>query len=396
MSSIKHYKQKGAVARSLFLVIMTLLVTVLLIWLLVATKPEPEANLQTPRPVVVELYQVEKRSIQPYEEVTGRLYPGKIAQIRFEVSGQVKQRLVKPGSAVEAKQVLLTLAAEDYRDDLQQKEAEFAIERQSAKRDRSLLSHAKNNLALQQEEEQRLQQLLGRNLIAQSQLDAVRQLVFDLKAEVTRLEFAVETASARIKMKQAQRNMARRNLDRTQLVAPFTGIVNEIMLEEGDFVDANQIALSLVDNSTHELKLDVRGELVAALQLEQAIQVNFAGQWLTGNVVALQTDPDVDTNTHQVRIQIQHEDLQAGMLASAKIPLVKREDARLVPVSSVATSQANYFVYIYQDGVIHKSPVKVGKRVGNEYIILAGLSVGQKIVARDVVSLANQQSVIVE
>jgi RND family efflux transporter MFP subunit len=396
MSSIKHYKQKGAVARPLFIVIITLAITALLIWLLLTTKPQPQANLQSASPVVVELYEVEKRSIQPFEEVTGRLHPGKTAQIHFEVAGQVKQRLVKPGSSVKAQQVLIELYDDDYRDELKQKESELAIETRSASRDQSLLSHARSNLALQQQEEQRLQQLVGRNLIAQSQLDGVRQQVFELQSEVTRLEFLVETANARINMKKAQRNMARRNLDRCKLEAPFAGIVNEIMIDEGDFVEVNQVSLSLVDISVHELKLDVRGELVAALQLGQEIPVKFQGMWLNGNVVALQTDPNADTNTHQVRVRLSHADLQAGMLASAKIPLIKKENALLVPVSSVATLQASYYVYVFADGVIHKTPVTIGKRVGDEYIILSGISAGQKIVARDVISLLDRQSVIVE
>lgn len=396
MSSIKHYKQKGVVARPLLMVIITLAITALVIWSLIVTKPQPQANLQSARPVVVELYEVENRSIQPFEEVTGRLHPAKTAQIRFEVTGQVKQRLVNPGALVKAGQVLIKLSADDYHDQLQQDKAELVIETRTALRDQSLLNHAKSNLALQQAEEQRLHQLVGRNLIAQSQLDGVRQQVFDLKAEVTRLEFLVETAGARINMRKAQRDMAKRKLDRTQLVAPFAGIVNKMMVDEGDFVELNQVSVSLVDNSVHELKLDVRGELVAALQLGQQIQVNFQGQWLTGNVVALQTDPDADTNTHQVRVQMEHTDLQAGMLAIAKIPLLTRDNAIMVPVSSVATLQASYFVYVFADGVIYKTPVQVGKRVADEYVILAGISAGQKIIARDVVSLADKQAVIIE
>lgn len=396
MSSIKHYKQKGAVARSLLAVIITLMVTVLIIWLLQITRPQPQANLQSAKPVIVELYKVEKQSIQPIEEVTGRLHPVKTAQIRFEVAGQVKERLVKPGSSVKVNQVLLLLHEGDYRDQLEQDEADVTIKKRSALRDKKLLEHAKSNLALQQEEEQRLHKLVERNLIAQSQLDGVRQQVFDLKAEVTQLEFSVETASARINMQKAQRNMAKRNVERTQLVAPFAGIVNEIMVEEGDFVELNQVAVSLVDNSAHELNLDMRGELVAALDLDQEISVRFNGQWIAGTVVALQTDPDANTNTHQVRVQLQHEDLHAGMLAIAKIPLVKRDNVILVPVSSVATLQGSYFVYVYEKGLIHKTLVELGKRVVDQYVILAGLSAGQTVIARDVVSLRDQQSVLAE
>lgn len=59
VNSIKHYKQKGAVVRSLFIVMITAALT----WLLVATKPQPQANLQSVKLVIIEVMQVEKRSI---------------------------------------------------------------------------------------------------------------------------------------------------------------------------------------------------------------------------------------------------------------------------------------------------------------------------------------------
>ena len=396
MNSIKHYSQKGAVARPFIIVVIIAAITIAIIWLLHLTKPQPQANLQTPIPVNVQLIDVQQRNVQPFEEVTGRLQPFRSAQIRFEVAGQVNNKLVQAGTLVNEGAILLQLGVADYRDQLRQSESELVIEKETVVRDKQLLAYAQENLALQKEELQRLEKLVGRKLIAQSQVDSTRQLVFDLQAEVSRLEFSVATANARVSMQASQRDMAQRNFDRTSLRAPFTGVVNDIFVEEGDYVDVNQTALSLVDVSAYELRLDIRGELAANLALQQSIQVQFDERTLDGEIISLQTDPDPNTNTHEIKIKIQGDSLQAGRLAVAVIPLSLQQDALVIPVSSVASLQGRYFVYVYDEGKIHKTIVKLSRRVDDNYMVLSGLNVGDKIVARDVLSLADEQLVVTE
>lgn len=396
MKIIKHYTQKGAVSGLLLTIAAIVVITMVIIWLLLWTKPQPQAKLVAPVPVKVVTVSVASRAIHPFEDVTGRLQPVKTAQIRFEVAGQVRIRAVEPGKKVVAETLLLQLQDEDYRDQLLQAEAELLIEQKGAARDKDLLYYARTNLQLQQQEEARLQSLVEKNLIAQSQLDTTRQRVFDLQAEVARLEFSVSTASARIRTKQSRRDIAKRNLSRTSLRAPFAGIVNEVMVEEGDYVNANQAAVSVVDTSEFDLQLDVRGELLASLKLNQAIMVQVNQKSLQGVVVALQPDPDMNTNTHQIRVRIAGDELLAGALAVATIPIIAQAEAMVIPVSAVLNIRGKEFVFSLQDERLKKIPVKLGRRLQNEYVVLSGLVPGQKIIARDVTSLSDEQLVTFE
>ena len=396
MKSIKHYTQKGTVSRSLLTMTAIVVITLLIIWLLLWTKPQPEAKLAAPVPVKVVTVYVESREIQPYEEVTGRLQPIKTAQIRVEVAGQVREKLVEPGTKVEVDAVLLQLQDEDYRDQLIQAESELQIERKGVARDKDLLRFARTNLELQQKEEVRLQKLVERNLIAQSNLDSTRQRVFDLQAEVARLEFSVATAKARVGTKKSSRDMAKRNLARTTLRAPFAGWVNDVLVEEGDYVNVNQAAVSVVDTSQFDLQLDVRGELLTGLQLNQTVQVKVSGKIISGVVVALQPDPDVNTNTHQIRIRIQGDQIQAGMLAIATIPIASQSEAMVIPASAVISLRGKPYVFVIQENQLVKTAIELGRRVKGDYVVLAGLSTGQKIIARDVTSLSDGQTVVTE
>lgn len=373
-----------------------MVITIVIVWLLWVTKPQPQAKLVAPVPVTVVTIEAEARAIHPFEEVTGRLQPVKTAQIRFEVAGQVDARLVEPGTEVAANMVLLKLQDEDYRDQLLQADAELLIEQKGASRDKSLLDYARTNLELQQQEEARLESLVAKNLIAQSQLDTTRQRVFDLQAEVARLEFSVSTADARIRTKKSRRDIAKRNLDRTILRAPFDGLVNEVMVDEGDYVNVNQAAISVVDTRKFDLQLDVRGELITSLRLNQKIKVQVGNNSIQGELVALQPDPDINTNTHQIRVRIDGDALQAGMLAVATLPLTKQADAVVIPVSAVLNVRGKTYVFIIQNDRLKKIAVQLGKRFKNDYVVLAGVAPGQKIIARDVTSLTDGQAVISE
>lgn len=393
---IKHKQQKGAVLPIVTAITSIAVITIIIVWLLLWTKPQPQAQLEQLAPVKVALVEVEKRLVHPREIITGRLQPIKTAQVRFEVSGKVIARNVEPGNVVNTSSVLIKLDAFDYHDQLQQMAAELTIERKGVGRDKELLKLAQNNLQLQQQEEKRLQSLVARNLIAQSQLDSTRQRVFDLQAEVARLEYSVATSNARVQMKKAQHDLAKRNLTRTTLMAPFNGIVNEVFVDEGDYVNANDIALTLADVSQFDVQLDIRGEVITGLELNQQVEVKVNGIELLGSIVALQLDPDVNTNTHQVRVRISSDNIQSGMLATVYMPLAAQAESLLIPISAVLNQFGSSYVYTIDNKTINKTPVQLGRRISNEVVVSAGLKVGQMIVARDVNSLADKQQVTTE
>lgn len=393
---IKHNQQKGAVLPRVLVIAAITLITILIIWLLLWTKPQPQAKLEQLVPVTVAVVEVENRTVQPFEEVTGRMQPIKTVQLRFEVEGKVVTRKVEPGTKVMAGNELMNLEDEDYNDRLQQVTSELVIEQKGVGRDKDLLSYARSNLELQQQEEQRLNRLVGKNLIAQSQLDTTRQRVFDQQAEVARLEYSVATNNARVRMKKAQRDIAKRNSSRTTMYAPFAGEVNEVFVNEGDYVTANQAALTLVDISEFDVQLDIRGEVITSLALDQEVNVKINGNMGVGRIVALQPDPDVNTNTHQMRVRVASENAQSGLLAVVTMPLSAQIEALLIPVSSVSNIHGRSYVYIIEESVVKKVPVKLGRRIKNEFVVLAGISLGQKIVARNVNALVDQQVVVTE
>ncbi len=389
-------KAHTAGSRQLVGSLIAIATAVVLVVALVWTKKGPEAKLEELPPLKVVVLEVQRQNLSPTESLTGRLQPVKTAQLKFEVQGRVDERLVEPGVLVVQGDELLKLDAQDLQDQFIQSQSQYDIEQAGIRRDQRMLKLAKQNLALQKAEVQRYEQLNSDSLISASQLDAARQQMITLDSQVSDLQYKVATAKSRVALKESERDLTQRNLQRATLAAPFSGYVNEINVEVGDFVTATQIVATVVDTSYLDLHLDVRGEVVAALVLNQEIDVIVGDSIIPGRLIALQPDPNISTNTHAVRIRLPGEQAQSGMLASADVPLNQQLDVLTVPVSAVSTNAGESFVYNYTDGKLTKLPVVVSNRVGSKYIISSGVKAGAQIVARDVASLKDGQRVTAE
>jgi RND family efflux transporter MFP subunit len=389
-NSIANTSGSKQLAGSLIAILTAGLLVGALFW----TKKGPEAKLEELPPLKVVLLEVQRQNLLPTESLTGRLQPVKTAQLKFEVQGKVKQRSVEPGVYVEQGDELLVLDARDLQDQFIQSQSQYDIEQAGIRRDQRMLALAKQNLKLQKSEVQRYEQLNNDSLISASQLDAARQQMLTLDSQVSDLQYKVTTSKARVALKASERDLTQRNLQRATLTAPFSGYVNEINIEVGDYVTATQIVATIVDTSSLDLQLAVRGEVVSALTLNQEIEVVVGAKTIPGRLIALQPDPNISTNTHAIRIRVSGDQAQSGMLANADLPLSQQINVLTVPVSAVSTNAGESFVFSYMNGALRKLPVLVSDRVGGNYIVSAGLESGEKIVARDVVGLKDGQRVI--
>ncbi len=377
--------------------IVAISVAVALITILILTKKGPEAKLEELPALKVVLVEVQRQDIVPKEILTGRLQPVRTAKLEFEVQGRVRERLVEPGTAIVTGQALLVLDDDDFRDQLAQTKSQYQIEQAGILRDQRMLKLAKQNLTLQQAEVNRFEKLKDDSLISASQLDAARQQMLTLDSQVSDLAYKVSTAKSRLDLKKSDQDTAERNLLRTTLQAPFDGYVNEVNVQVGDIISANKIVATVVDTSSLDLHLDVRGGVAAALKLGQEIDIRVGAKIIKGKLIALQPDPDSSTNTHALRIRMSGEDVQSGMLATAELLLLTQTNAMTVPVSAVATNAGENYVYVYaDDGLLKKVAVLINRRVGAKYIVNANLEAGQKIVARDVAGLIDGQAVIAD
>ncbi len=364
--------------------------------LLILTAPEQEAELREVVPTRVKVVTVALHDLVPAETVSGRLEPARKASLHFELAGQVATRAVEPGQAVAAGDLLLALAAGDYRDALAEAEAQLAQEQRNIQRDRELLKLARQNYALQKNDLDRLEQLGAESLVSKSHLDEVRIQLIRLESEVAQLKASTASADARLALKEAARNRAARNLERTQLLAPFAGTVNRVDGQMGDYVTPNQQIVDLVDAASLDMYVEVRGDVMASLAQGQAVEVEVGGNSLPGEVIAIQLDPDPVTFTHALRVRLAGKAARPGQVAQVRLPLQALHQVVAVPATAVLYEEGQTFVFRVNNDTLERVEVVLGHRVGEWQEIRHGIDHDELVVARDVAALSDGQVVSVD
>jgi multidrug efflux pump subunit AcrA (membrane-fusion protein) len=362
---------------------------VLILALIVITRPEPQAQRSELPPVQVQVAPVQLGDLQPSVRVGGYLQPVQQARLQFQVGGRLQQRLVEPGTPVAQGEALLRLEPADYQDLLTEARAQLDMERAAVARDRQLLQLAERNRELQQAEVARQQRLGTESLSSKAALDAARQRLLQLQAEEAQLRYNVDSATARLDRLEAAARRAKRNLERTTLRAPFAGTVNQVLVQVGDEVAANEVVLELLDANRLEFYAEIERALVTELERGQRIEVLLDGQTYAAQIVALQQHPDPDTYTYALRARFDNPGLVSGAAAEARLLLPELKQVTLVPVSALVHDDGQVYVFVVKDGVLQRRPVKLGARQGERQVIVAGVAAGERVVSRGGGSLSD-------
>ena len=351
MNNFKNYKilkNQGQLS------ILVLFSFVIISILLVAIQPEPEANVNKPVPVIVDVVKLKIQNISPVVDYTGRLEPSKKAELKFEINGRLAKKIVQPGEFVKSGTVILILE-------------EYYIYKK-------LYELAKKNYELQTKEVERMSILDKKSLLSKSQYDKTLQKQIELEVAMYR---------------------SKQDFQKTFIKAKFSGVINKININEGDTVSPNMIVANLIDASSLDLYVEVRGDVIDGLKLNMNIEVVSNNRKSIGKLIAFQTSPSLETYTHLLRIRIKDNNLRSGMLASAKFILPKINKSFGVPVSSVLSDNGKKFIFIVNNKKLEKKEINVLTRFDEIYVINGDIKSNDIIVTKDVSSLSAGQDILI-
>lgn len=357
------------------------------------------------------------RSWEAVAEVAGRIvqkHP--LLESGEIISGGLEVLRIDPGD--------YQLALESTRAKIRGAEAQIAELGQREQNTRQSLDIELRGLALAEKDFERKRTLLDRGSIAQATVDEVertvltrRQAVQGHKSILALLPAEREVLQANLALYQAELRQAERNLERTQIVAPFDGRVAEVNAEERQFVGAGQV-LAVIDG------LDV-AEVEAQIPIERmrylfaASDMAAAGLDMTGiasvferigleAVVRLRTGDlavtwearfarvreTVDPSTRTVGVIVAVDEPYRQARAGLRPPLAKNMyvevELRGAPVagSTVIPRSALHEGTVYvvgPDDRLERRPITVGILQGGVATVAEGLKPGDRIVTGDLV-----------
>lgn len=203
-----------------------------------------------------------------------------------------------------------------------------------------------------------------------------------------------------LEQSRAQRDLARGDIDvararlrqledqiaRTEITAPFAGIVTLQQNFAGEEVARGQQLARLVDTSAIEVRAALPLRYYARLQRGDAITISAGDVSLPGQVRTAIGAGDVQSQTFEARIDLPadaNRQLAVGQLVSVELPFDGRSQALAVPRDALILRRSgNYVFRIAEDGTAERMPITIGTGQGDWITVEGALEAGDKVIVR--------------
>jgi RND family efflux transporter MFP subunit len=355
----------------------------------------------------VEVATVEQRDLPIQREWIGTLDGMVNAAIKAEVTGYLLKQNYSEGSLVHKGDLLfeidprpLQAAADQAMGQLAQANAQLAQARAGLVQSQAQLLSAQANQKKAQMDEDRYIPLAQQQAITQQDMDNARQNNQALKAQVAAAQAQVETANAQIEAAQAgvtaaaaAVNTAKVNLGFTRLISPIDGIAGVATTQVGNLVGPSSNAVTTVStldpikanftvSEQEYLSLSRSDSQLHGLQLELVLsdgsvhpqkgRFSFADRQVNPSTGSIQLTGLFPNPNNKLR---------PGQYGKVRATIGVRTGALLVPQRSVTDTQGSYLVAVVDpNNTIRFTPVKVGDRVGSDWVIEEGLKPAERVV----------------
>jgi RND family efflux transporter MFP subunit len=247
--------------------------------------------------------------------------------------------------------------------------------------------------------------------LAQTDADIAAQ-----EAMITRAEAAIAKAKATIVKNQRLVNQARANVNEQAaelqfytISAPFAGIVGDIPVKVGDFVDTSTQLITVSENGSLEVNISVPAEQVAQLRLGNLVELVDGYGRKVGTSRVFFIAPNTANQTQSVLVKALLDNSQARVrtdqFVRARVILDRRPGVR-IPTTAVTRLAKETFVFVVEESrssqsaqsqfVARQKPVELGSIEGNQYQVLKGLQPGEQIIISSLLTLRDGAPIIPE
>lgn len=294
-------------------------------------------------PTPVETAKAEARELPDSLNAVGSLRAIESVVVRPEVSGKLVKMPALEGQRVQAGTLLFALDAE-----IAQAEYDEALAAvRASERNRP-----------------RIIELAGKQLISKSDADA---------------------ALATSEINKAKLASAKARLDKTQIRAPFEGVLGLRQVSVGEYVNAGQALVELVRLDPMEVEFQVPENQADRLAVGQAVDVQadaFPGERFTAKVSAVSPSVQLSGRSIGIRARLANPGnrLKPGQFVQVKLALSAVDPVLMVPEQAIWPSGEQKMVYVVKDGKADLRPVTLGVREPGWVAVSSGLSAGDEVV----------------
>ena len=315
--------------------------------------------------VEVDLIKVEQ--LNQTIPVIGSLRSKKITNIMAAVPGKIDEVLVEEGDFVKKGQLLANIDSDNYKYMLK-----IAISNENK---------ANSNYEIAKVETLNNKLDLDR-MIALKNSSSFNKAKFDNLKNLNLILISKEkVALSDVKVNSQLKNIANLNLKKSQVRALYDGIIEEKLIEVGEFVSTGSKMFQLISNTSLEVIAEVPS--FRTFNLSKGDQVDFSttdGLKLSGSIRAIGKRENLKTRTVKLFLDFENNVKKLGRNlvidenVNIQIPVSQNKSSLTIHKDAILKREGLSLAYIVKDEMVEIRPLKLGEAVGNRFIVYSGVS----------------------
>lgn len=226
------------------------------------------------------------------------------------------------------------------------------------------------NLELAQIREARQRQLLDNRAISQQDYDIVMNEVNTIKAEIDLIDA---------------------NIAKTEIRAPFDGLVGLRSVSEGGFVTVGTRLATLQNVDRIRIEFSVPERYAASVRTGETITFTRQGSDQTYTATISAIEPRIDPNTRTLAIRATASNPQRRILPGAftQITYTLKEvnNALMVPSEAFVPESGRVYVFLHKSGMAERVAVVTGVRTDTQIQVLSGIAPGDTVITTGILQM---------
>lgn len=370
--------------------------------------------------VEVEFANVKRAPIIEKVSASGEIQPEVEVKLSPDVAGEIIELNVQEGDSVAQGFLLVKIRPDNFISALDRTRANLNQQMANLSQTRANLQRAEAQFTQADLNFKRQKTLFDQKAISEADYEVAQANFITSQKDLEAAKQNVVAAEFIVKSSQATVNEASENLRLTNVYSPVSGIVSNLLVEQGERVVGTQTMagtqmLTIADLSKMEVRVDVNENDIVRLSMGDTTIIDVdsyssMGKKFKGIVTSIantaNTKASVDAVTEfKVKIRILNSSyidlvkegkkypFRPGMTASVEILTNSKDDALSVPLSAVTTredqldtleggtTKSRELVFINDKGVAKLKVIKTGLSDFQNIEILEGLTEGEEIIS---------------
>lgn len=236
---------------------------------------------------------------------------------------------------------------------------------------------------------------IGRNKTAEAQLTASRQALKEQEMELQRVEqlvqggaipgFQLDAARSKYENSRAQLARSMESIEDYSVTAPWSGIVSEVHVAEGDYVAPRTTLVEIFDPASLVVQFAVpeaqSTEVIDGMEVQVQLDAH-PGKTFQGIISRVYPQLDLRMHTRTVEATLTNKvDLLPGMFARIKVYLAQVPETLTVPSEAMMiNAKGEHVAFVLQDKKVVQRKITIGIEDAGRVQVIAGIHPGEQVV----------------